>query len=155
MKSVFTSSIHLVSLLVLSLILVACGGNNTENSSGNSSSNGSERNAPVAANQQVDSPNEASSSQADSTVNVVAEDFAFVLDANEAPAGMIIFALQNEGAMPHDFAITVNGQQHKTEMLMPGQSGSLTVELQPGTYEYICTVPGHDVLGMKGTFSVK
>ncbi len=38
-------------------------------------------------------------------------------------------------------------------MLKPSKSASLTVTLAKGkTYTYICTVPGHAQLGMKGKF---
>ena len=38
----------------------------------------------------------------------------------------------------------------------PGQSisGALTTE-RPGTYEFICSVPGHANLGMRGTITVR
>jgi uncharacterized cupredoxin-like copper-binding protein len=88
-------------------------------------------------------------------VNVVAKEFAFTLDASQANAGTITFIVRNEGTMPHDFAIQGNGVDQKTQMIMPGQSASLTVDLQPGSYTYICTVPGHVILGMKGEFTVK
>ena len=40
--------------------------------------------------------------------------------------------------------------------LKPGKSGDVTfVAGAPGTYHYICTVPGHATLGMKGNFIVQ
>ncbi len=89
------------------------------------------------------------------TVNVTAKDFSYTLDQTAASAGTITFAVQNAGTMAHDFAIEVNGVEQKTPLLDPGQSATLQVTLPPGTYNYRCTVPGHDILGMKGTFSVK
>jgi uncharacterized cupredoxin-like copper-binding protein len=32
---------------------------------------------------------------------------------------------------------------------------SETAELQPGTYTFLCTVPGHAQAGMEGTLTVK
>jgi plastocyanin len=88
------------------------------------------------------------------TVNVIAEDFKFSLDATEAKAGTVTFVVRNNGSMPHDFEIRGDGVSQKTHMLQPGESDSLTVDLQPGTYTYICTIPGHDQLGMQGSFTV-
>jgi uncharacterized cupredoxin-like copper-binding protein len=92
---------------------------------------------------------------ADSTaVNVIAMDFSYALDKPEASAGTIHFVVENTGAMQHDFAIQANGVEEKSVLLNPGQSTTLNVTLAPGTYTYRCTVPGHEVLGMKGTFTV-
>jgi uncharacterized cupredoxin-like copper-binding protein len=142
MKSLYTRSIQLVSIFVLSVGLVACGGDR-------SASERSAPDAPASESQKV-----AEANQSSAAVNVVAKDFEFALDANEAEAGTITFNITNEGSMPHDFAITIDGERHKTKMIQPGESAALTVDLQSGTYDYICTVPGHDILGMKGTFTV-
>jgi uncharacterized cupredoxin-like copper-binding protein len=88
------------------------------------------------------------------TVNVTARNFAFSFDVTEAKAGTITFVVKNEGTMPHDFEIRGSGVRQKTNLLEPGETESLTVDLQPGTYTYVCTVPGHDSLGMKGSFTV-
>ena len=40
-------------------------------------------------------------------------------------------------------------------MLAPGSETSLTVTFtKPGTYRYLCTVPGHAAAGMKGDLKV-
>ena len=40
-------------------------------------------------------------------------------------------------------------------MLQHGQSATLRVTfLRKGAYPYICTVPGHVALGMKGVFTI-
>jgi plastocyanin len=88
------------------------------------------------------------------TINVAVEDFSFSLDASQAEAGTITFAVQNNGSMHHDFAIRGNGVEEKTPMINSGGSATLTVDLEPGTYTYVCTVPGHEQLGMSGTFTV-
>jgi plastocyanin len=88
------------------------------------------------------------------TVNVVISDFKYSLDPTTAHAGTIRFVVANTGSTPHDFAITVAGHQYKTSLLQSGARESLTVNLQPGTYDYICSVPGHDMLGMRGVFVV-
>jgi uncharacterized cupredoxin-like copper-binding protein len=138
--------LQLVMILTLSVALAACGGSRDREARSNS-----EMNTPVAAAEQ---PSE-TANQSGTVVNVVAQDFKFLLDASSAPAGPVTFVVANEGSMPHDFAITIDGERYKTSMIQPGSSDSLTVELQPGSYEYVCTVPGHDILGMKGTFSVE
>jgi plastocyanin len=89
------------------------------------------------------------------TVNIVISDFKYRLDPTTVHAGTITFVVANTGSVPHDFAITVAGQQHKTSLLQSGARESLAIKLQPGTYDYICSVPGHDMLGMRGVFVVR
>ncbi|MBI5666984.1 MAG: cupredoxin domain-containing protein [Chloroflexi bacterium] len=90
----------------------------------------------------------------DGAINVVARDFSFALDVSQAEAGTVTFVVDNHGTMPHDFAFKGSGVEQKTPIIQPGETARLTVELQPGTYTYLCTIPGHEQLGMKGTFTV-
>src|SRR5918996_1285595 len=39
--------------------------------------------------------------------------------------------------------------------VQPGDSAELTVDLEPGEYAVVCTVPGHREQGMTGTIKVK
>jgi uncharacterized cupredoxin-like copper-binding protein len=83
------------------------------------------------------------------TVKVTAKEFKFVLSTKTARHGTVIFKVVNKGKLKHDFKIAGK----KTPLLKPGKSASLTVTLAKGkTYTYICTVPGHAQLGMKGKF---
>ena len=85
-------------------------------------------------------------------VNVGASDFKFALNKKSAKRGVVTFTVKNVGAVPHDFKIS----GRKTKMLQPGQSATLRVSfLRTGAYPYICTVPGHVALGMKGVFTIK
>lgn len=94
------------------------------------------------------------SSRSSPAINVEVKDFSFSLEPSGAKAGTITFIVQNNGSMHHDFAIRGNSVERKTPMIEPGESGTLTVELEPGTYTYVCTIPGHEQLGMRGTFTV-
>jgi uncharacterized cupredoxin-like copper-binding protein len=83
------------------------------------------------------------------TVKVTAKEYKFVLSRKTAPHGKVIFKVVNKGKFKHDFKIAGK----KTPLLGSGKSASLTVRLVKGkTYTYICTVPGHAQLGMKGKF---
>ncbi len=83
------------------------------------------------------------------TVKVTAKEYKFVLSRKTAPHGKVTFKVTNKGKFKHDFKIAGK----KTTMLKPGKTASLTVTLVKGkTYTYICTVPGHAELGMKGKF---
>ncbi|WP_420546525.1 plastocyanin/azurin family copper-binding protein [Nitrosopumilus sp.] len=61
-------------------------------------------------------------------------------------------------ANPDDFNNVIWGSEigSMSNPLKPGESGSVTFMAgAPGTYYYICTVPGHAMQGMQGTFVVE
>ena len=84
-------------------------------------------------------------------VKVSASEFKFVLSAKTAKRGLVIYTVTNVGAIKHDFEI----KGRKTKLLAHGQSATLRVTfLRKGHYPYLCTVPGHAALGMKGVFTI-
>jgi uncharacterized cupredoxin-like copper-binding protein len=70
--------------------------------------------------------------------------------------------LVNDGAVQHELVIlnagiTIGSEAEfleslvlgRTEVLDPGDSGSVTVSLQPGTYQIVCMIAGHLDAGME------
>jgi len=82
---------------------------------------------------------------------VTATDFKFKILPARATAGLNTFTVVNKGQATHDFKL--GGK--KTKILNPGQKAVLVVTLKKGRYPYLCTVPGHAALGMKGVLVVK
>jgi plastocyanin len=78
---------------------------------------------------------------------------SFDKDTLEAPAGTITIELANESSLPHNVAVEDGGVDEESETVT-GESTSLTVELQSGTYTFYCSVPGHREGGMEGTLTV-
>ena len=74
----------------------------------------------------------------------------FVIDMpSELPAGPTTFEVTNDGTFPHSFEIEGQGIEEELEAnLEPGQSGTLEVDLEPGTYEVYCPVGNHADQGM-------
>ena len=107
----------------------------------------------------------AASSKA-TTVNVVAgkpSEFSFTLARKTVPHGTVIFRLSNGGTIPHDLKIcaspkggSANSCSGKgTKLVGPARSTTLAYTFKTkGTYEYLCTVPGHAAAGMKGVLKV-
>jgi plastocyanin len=56
-----------------------------------------------------------------------------------------------KGPNPRDETDKLGG----TSSFLKGDSEELRVDLAPGRYAMVCTVPGHRELGMTGTFTVK
>ena len=100
------------------------------------------------------------------TINVTAgkpSEFHFVLSKSTAKRGVIVFKITNKGQISHDFklctrrtsslASTCTGRSSK--LINKGQTATLRVTvLLKGTYEYLCSVPGHAAGGMKGLIKV-
>lgn len=80
---------------------------------------------------------------------------AFDTDSLEAEAGEVTIDFDNPAAIEHDVAIDEDGKElAKSETITEGKT-SVTTELEPGTYTFLCTVPGHAEAGMEGTLTVK
>jgi uncharacterized cupredoxin-like copper-binding protein len=91
-------------------------------------------------------------------------EFRFTLSKHSVRHGTVLFTIRDAGAITHDFKLcsaprknaavnTCNGKGSRK--LNRGQSTTLRVTLtKKGTYEYLCTVPGHAAAGMKGLLRV-
>jgi len=69
-----------------------------------------------------------------------------------APAGPLTIDSQNKSQTVHD--ISVQGQATGKEVKGGGTS-TIKVDLKPGKYTFLCTVPGHAAAGMKGTLTIR
>lgn len=89
----------------------------------------------------------------DTTVNVIEKDFSFEFDKSEIPAGTVTFHIVNQGRAPHNLEFTSINKVSETSG--GGEMTQFTVDLPPGMLPYICNIPGHAQLGMKGILTVK
>jgi manganese oxidase len=89
-------------------------------------------------------------------IDVTLTDFAITPDQIQAPAGQeITFTVSNEGQTPHTFGVVTPDGQKETPEIAVGGTGTLAVPaLDPGDYKILCTIPGHEDLGMVGTLTV-
>ncbi len=87
-------------------------------------------------------------------IDVASSGFAFVKTTATAPAGTVTLKAMNPQAINHDISIKGNGVDVKGNQVANGGVSTVTADLQPGTYEFYCSVPGHEAAGMKGTLTV-
>ena len=81
---------------------------------------------------------------------------AFDQTAVDAPAGTDTLNFDNPAALSHDVVVEDDGgNEVGATDLISESTTSTTVDLQPGSYTFYCSVPGHREAGMEGTITVK
>ena len=82
----------------------------------------------------------------------------FKLDPSDVnvKAGTVTFDVSNDGSTTHSLEVEGNGiEEELPSDLAPGDTGELTVDLEPGTYTMYCPIDDHRGQGMEGTIKVK
>jgi plastocyanin len=83
-------------------------------------------------------------------------DLAFDQKDVTAKAGSDTISFDNKQALQHDVKVEdSSGQEIGGTELVSSGTATATVDLQPGTYTFFCSVPGHREAGMEGTLTVK
>jgi plastocyanin len=91
------------------------------------------------------------------TLQLAASETALAFDKTSLTSkpGKVTIDFDNPAALEHNVAIEQNGEVvAESETLAKGKT-SVSAELAPGTYTFLCTVPGHAEAGMEGTLVVK
>ena len=119
-------------LLVLAVALLAgCGSDDDDNASSTTGTSGG------------------------SSVELTATEFAFdPAKVEVAQAGETTFTLVNDGKFTHALEIEGQGIEEETDEIDGGETTDVTVDLEPGEYEFYCPVDGHREKGMEGTLVV-
>jgi uncharacterized cupredoxin-like copper-binding protein len=135
----------LLSILALSAFgLGACGGDDDDDEAADTA-------APT------EEPAPAGGGAAE-TVDVSADpggSLAFEQESLEAPAGSVTFAFDNPASLEHDFCLEDEGGDLGCTDRVAQSSSELMVDLEPGTYTFYCSVPGHREGGMEGELTVQ
>jgi uncharacterized cupredoxin-like copper-binding protein len=144
--------IGLIALALAAVALVACGGSSDSSSSTATATPGGGAKGGGTAGS-------AASGGGGATVKVAADptgQLKFDTTKLTAKAGSDSFDFTNDAPISHNF--TIEDSSGKTVGATPtfaGGSKTLTANLKPGTYKFVCTVPGHAEAGMQGTITVK
>ena len=115
--------------LLPSLLLAGCGGDNDSSSSDSGSDGGK---VPVALSD-------------------------FKIDPSVVPArgpGKLTLSVINSGPSSHALELEGNGVEEKTDTIGTGESATLSVDLQAGTYELYCPIGNHRARGMESKIVV-
>jgi plastocyanin len=82
-------------------------------------------------------------------------DLAFDTTSLASKPGKVTIDLDNPATLEHNVAIERGGQEIATSATISKGKASVSADLAPGTYTFLCTVPGHAEAGMEGTLVVK
>lgn len=91
------------------------------------------------------------------TLQLAADPVQIAFDKTQLTSkpGEVTIEFTNPALLQHDVAILRDGEElAKSELIGKGKT-SVSAELAPGTYTFLCTVPGHAEAGMEGTLTVK
>ncbi|HWB55808.1 MAG TPA: plastocyanin/azurin family copper-binding protein [Gaiellaceae bacterium] len=133
------------ALLVLSLGLAACGGDDDDEGAG------------AATTEETTTGGGGGGGGGGTTLALAADpDGALAFDKTslEASSGEVTIDLTNDSSTPHNVEVEGMGVEEVSDTIT-GSTTSLTVTLEPGTYEFYCAVPGHREAGMEGTLTVQ
>jgi plastocyanin len=97
-------------------------------------------------------PSPGGATQLDATLS----EWKVELSRRTLPTGPVTVAVENTGSIPHQLEIEGNGIEQRTELIQPGSSATLRLNLTPGSYEVYCPVGGdsHKKLGMETHLTV-
>jgi plastocyanin len=87
----------------------------------------------------------------DATISLVAENVAFSEEVLVGPSGEITVEVANRDLFWHTFTVEDLGVDLRVPV---GAERTVAFDAPPGTYQYICAIPGHPEAGMKGSLIV-
>jgi uncharacterized cupredoxin-like copper-binding protein len=105
-------------------------------------------------------------------LTVTTTEYAFSPMAVNAKAGRLTITLDNKGKIPHELVVLKTGAAPgllavkggrvsesksvgEVSETAAGATKSSTLNLKPGSYVFVCNIPGHYADGMRGTLTVR
>jgi len=128
--------------------IAGCGGSSNNSTSSTAASNASTTGTTGAA----------AASGPGGNVSLTASEYKFSPSDPTVKSGKVTFTEKNAGTTTHSLEVEDVTPGHDQEMegsVTPGQTGTLTVNLKPGKYEFYCPIDNHKQKGMTGEITVK
>ena len=105
----------------------------------------------------TDTPGTTGSTAGEQEVDITLQEFSITPANISVSAGKVRFVVTNKGSLSHNFTISADSGTLASTQTFPASDSPqiLEVDLKPGTYQTLCTVPGHAQHGQRGTITVK
>jgi plastocyanin len=133
------------ALAVAVAVLTACGGDPAESEAEGTSPATTAQSAEPTTEATTEAP--AGDTQ---TITATEDDFSISLDEDSLSAGSYEIEVVNEGGAVHDLVVERDGEKvAATETIAPGESTTLTVDLEAGDYVFYCSIANHRGMGME------
>lgn len=144
-----------LAALALSLgSLTACSGGDDTTGSGSATSAAAPTSAAEGTTSESSAPTSADAAEGE-TVTATEGEMYIELSEDSFGAGTYTFEVVNKGSATHDFVVERDGSDVAgTDTIAPGDSATLTVDLEPGEYVVYCSVGNHRAMGMEMTVTV-
>jgi plastocyanin len=151
------------ALLTLGLAgLTACGGSDSGSDSASGTTSESASTSSSAESSASDSSGSSAANGSASNGSAEAEaitateaDFSISLDEDTLKAGTYAITVVNKGNATHDLAVEEDGTtKAASDKIGPGESTTLTVDLDAGEYVFFCSIGNHRAMGMELTVQV-
>jgi plastocyanin len=84
-------------------------------------------------------------------LTVTAKEMHFTPSTFRVAAGRRTIVIHNSGTLTHTFSHNALGRE---VTIRPGKTKTMSLDLQPGTYRYVCRILDHEGLGMHGVLRV-
>lgn len=146
-----------VAVIVGAALVTSCGGGGTTEESATSQGQVEETTVTTPAPAKpTTATSPAPTAAASTTVTAALTEFSIKLSQQTFAPGSYEFVAEEQGQLPHALSTEGPGVDNtSTAVIQPGgDSQTLTVTLQPGTYETSCPVGNHRAKGMETTITV-
>jgi uncharacterized cupredoxin-like copper-binding protein len=148
---VLRKSLLLLAVVIPIAFFAACGDDDDDDATTAASDATSEETAT----EDTTTEDTGGSSGGGETIDIAESEFKIEPADPTAQAGEVTFAITNEGSAPHNLEVEGNGVEEVSKTIEGGQATDLTVDLEAGTYEIYCAIPGHREQGMEGELTVE
>jgi uncharacterized cupredoxin-like copper-binding protein len=138
------------TLALAAMPVTGCGGSSSSTSSSTPATTSSTSTAAAAATSETANASNGLSLEANKE-----GELKYDKKSLSAKAGKVSIAFTNMSPLMHNMTIeSSSGKVVGATPTFQGGSKTLSVDLQPGTYKFFCSVPGHRTAGMEGTLTV-
>jgi plastocyanin len=140
---------------VAALVLAGCGSSGSGSSTAAGTSGGTGATGSSQSSGGASGSSSAAAGGAPTAVTVTATEFALALPSTNLSPGTYTFTMADAGHATHAIELQGPGVNAvKSDTAGPGGKASITVTLQPGTYDMWCPVGNHRAMGMETKLTV-